>query len=412
MSRSTLQPRIRPRATSVTLLLAVLAGLVVMPAHDATAAVDAGAERDFICRTNTERGNAGQPRLRVASDLTAIARTHAVRMADQKRLHHNPNLAQDVKNWQRVAENVGVGPSVTAIHDALMASDGHRQNILNAQVTEIGVGVERRDGRLWVTQVFRQPTSTSSVGYPDCSGSNSAVSSGDGTPVPAGGVAVVGDWNGDGRTTPGRFKDGVWYLSNTPSGTADIAMTFGRKGDQPLVGDWNGNGRDGVGIIRDRTWHLRDRLTAGAADRVFIYGQTTRGDQPIVGDWNGNGRDGVGIIRDGAWHLRQTPSSGQAQIVFTFGRITRGDLPLVGDWNGDGRDRIGIVRDGTWHLRHSLSSGPGERVFTYGRVLDGDQPMVGDWNRNARDGIAIVRGTDWHLRNALSGGSADAVHSY
>lgn len=392
-------------------MVVALLGLTMLPPSPAQAAPDAPAETDFVCRVNDARTAKGLHPLRVSGDLTHLARSHSVTMADRNHLHHNPTLSSDVSGWRLVAENVGVGPSVSSIHKALMESDGHRRNILNPRVTEVGIGVERRGSRFWVTQVFREPTRTSTAPRPDCSGASSDVSS-SGTTVPGGGLPVVGDWNGDGRSTPGRFVSGTWYLSNSPSGTADIVVPFGRHGDMPLVGDWNGNGRDGLGIVRDRTWHLKDRLTSGPADRSFIYGQTTRGDLPIAGDWNGNGRDGVGIIRDGEWHLRQTPSGGAGQIVFTFGRITRGDRPLIGDWNADGRDRIGIVRDGEWHLRHSLSGGPGQRVFTYGRVLQGDQPVIGDWNRNGYDGVGIVRDQDWHVRNSLSGGNANAVHRY
>lgn len=400
--------RVFSRTVGTTwIALAAVATLLLVPATPAQAVVDATAELDFLCRTNEARAVAGRSPLRVASDLTRLARDHSSTMANEKELHHNPDLRTDVSSWRFIAENVGFGPSVASIHDALMNSDGHRDNILNSRVTEIGIGVERRDGQLWVTQVFREPTHTSTAPEPSCGAEPSAD-----IPVPPGGIAVVGDWNGDGRSTPGRFVNGTWYLSNRPSGTAQIVFTFGREGDTPLVGDWDGSGRDGIGIVRDRTWHLKDDLSAGKADRAFVYGQTTRGDLPIVGDWDGRGPDGIGIIRDGDWHLRQAPSSGPGQTVFTFGRITRGDRPLIGDWNGDGRDRIGIVRNGEWHLRHSLSGGNGQLVFTYGRVAAGDQPMIGDWDRDGVDGIGIVRGTDWHIRNSLSRGDATAVHRY
>jgi hypothetical protein len=221
---------------------------------------------------------------------------------------------------------------------------------------------------------------------------------------------VSGDWNGDGRTTQGRFRDGEWRLRNSDG--SSTVVRYGRDGDLPIVGDWNGNGRDTLGIVRDGEWHLKNDLSTGGADVSFTYGRVTRGDVPIAGDWNGNGKDGIGIIRDGAWHLRNSLSGGNGQVVFTYGRITRGDVPLVGDWNGDGRDTIGIVRDGQWHLRNSLSGGNGQVVFTYGRVLSGDKPVIGDWNRDGRSGISIVRGTDWHIRNTLSGGGAEQIITY
>ena len=200
------------------------------------------------------------------------------------------------------------------------------------------------------------------------------------------------DWNGNGRSTPGIFRDGVWRLANNTRGVGPhIDIRYGRAGDLPICGDFNGDGRDTIGIVRDRDWHVKYQLTGGAADRTFRYGRVTEGDLPLVGDWNGNGRDTIGIVRGGQWHLRNSLSGGPGEIVFTYGRILQGDRALVGDWNGNGRDGIGIVRGGEWHLRNSLSGGPGQLRFVYGRVASGDVPVTGDWNRDGRDTPAIVR---------------------
>jgi hypothetical protein len=136
-------------------LLALLASVHV-PAH---AAIDSDAEREFAALVNIERAKRGLHALAVRSDLRSVARDHSIRMAKASRLHHNPNLASDVKNWARLAENVGRGPSVATLHRALMDSAGHRRNILDEGVTEIGIGVEVRGSTVWVTQVFRRPSS-------------------------------------------------------------------------------------------------------------------------------------------------------------------------------------------------------------------------------------------------------------
>jgi hypothetical protein len=153
-------PALLRRSITVWVLgVALLASLVVVAPTPAEAAVDARAEADFVALVNIERAKRGLHALAIRSDLISVSRTHSVRMANQNHLHHNPNLATDVKNWQRLAENVGRGPSVTSLHTALMNSEGHRRNILDDRVTEIGVGVEVRGSTVWVTQVFRRPSS-------------------------------------------------------------------------------------------------------------------------------------------------------------------------------------------------------------------------------------------------------------
>ena len=140
-----------------TLVVAVLVALVV-PVGAARASGDAAA--DLTRWIGEERAAAGIAGLQVASDLVQVATRHSQRMAEEGRLHHNEALSSEVDGWERVTENVGYGPDARSVHDALMASSSHRANILDAGVTQVGVGVAFTDGTLWVTQVFRRPTSS------------------------------------------------------------------------------------------------------------------------------------------------------------------------------------------------------------------------------------------------------------
>lgn len=150
----------RPALAVVVLLVGLLAGLLA-PTGTAHAAIDGGAESQFVAALNEARAAQGLPALSVAGDLTSVARSHSTRMADGDNLHHNPNLGSHVSNWQKVGENVGKGPSVSSIHSAFMNSPGHRANILGSDWTQVGVGVDVRDGTVWVTQVFRKPAGSS-----------------------------------------------------------------------------------------------------------------------------------------------------------------------------------------------------------------------------------------------------------
>jgi uncharacterized protein YkwD len=158
---------LRRRRTAARLFVAVslVGGMLFAPvaANAAHAADRPDLAGRFVDSVNAERVQRGLPRLQVASDLGAVARAHSVVMADKKLLHHNPDLATDVVNWRRVSENVGRGRSVSSLHTAFMNSEGHRRNILDGTVTQIGVGVEVRDGTVWVTKVFRNPTATATI---------------------------------------------------------------------------------------------------------------------------------------------------------------------------------------------------------------------------------------------------------
>lgn len=227
-----------------------------------------------------------------------------------------------------------------------------------------------------------------------------------------GGTPIVGDWNGDGRDTPGIFANGTFYLRNSNSaGYPEVVIPFGRAGDRPIVGDWNGDGRTGIGVVRRGTWYLRDRASPGPATRVFVFGRVLSGDIPIVGDWNRSGTHGVGIVRSGGeWHQRNSLSAGYADNMYVFGRVAGGDFPVTGDWNGDGRTTVGVVRGPEWMLRDRNSAGFADRVIRFGR--SGDVPIVGDWNGDGKQTIGVVRNRTWHLNDGITPGYAETTFRY
>jgi hypothetical protein len=147
-------------AAAVTVSFGALA--VAAPAAHATAE-----ESQFVSKTNSARAGAGRPAYSVASDLVSIARKHAREMAAKHTIYHNPNLGNEVPNWQAVGENVGMGGDAASIHQAFMNSAPHRANILDGDFTQVGIGTARDEkGTLYVTEVFRKPMGGSAAPAP------------------------------------------------------------------------------------------------------------------------------------------------------------------------------------------------------------------------------------------------------
>jgi uncharacterized protein YkwD len=137
--------------------LALVIAMLVLGAATARPAGATTTEASVTSKINAARANHGRHHLTTRSDLVAVARGQAQRMASRNTLYHNPSLAQQVRNFRWVGENVGYGPSVSAVHLAFMASPGHKANILDSDYTEVGVGAVWANGRVWIAQVFRQP---------------------------------------------------------------------------------------------------------------------------------------------------------------------------------------------------------------------------------------------------------------
>lgn len=153
------------RLSSLIVATAVAVGALAAAAPAAHASTE---ESQFTSLANQERAKRGLRSYTVASDLVAVARRHAQRMASKGSIWHNPNLGSEVTNWQAVGENVGMGGSASSIHQAFMNSAPHRANILDGDFTQVGMGTAYDSkGVLYVTQVFRKPmTSTAPAPAP------------------------------------------------------------------------------------------------------------------------------------------------------------------------------------------------------------------------------------------------------
>ena len=97
--------------------------------------------------------------------MAVLAATrHTSRMADQRELSHRLSGEADLasritaagyRNWRMLAENLAWGQaSPRAVLRAWVHSPGHRANLDNCRLRDIGIGVEIRSGRPWVTADF------------------------------------------------------------------------------------------------------------------------------------------------------------------------------------------------------------------------------------------------------------------
>jgi uncharacterized protein YkwD len=129
--------------TAMTVMIAAFA----VPAY-------AGPEGTLLSRINNSRASAGLAPLERYGGITDDARAQAERMRAEQRVFHNTNLAGSTNVWQGLGENVGVGMEVGELHDAFMASSGHRANILG-DFNYVGIGAATDDnGLLWVSVIF------------------------------------------------------------------------------------------------------------------------------------------------------------------------------------------------------------------------------------------------------------------
>ena len=168
MSRSRLTSSPVTHSTALRMLirivvLAVIALLITSYSVYAQAEVPS-AERNLFDALNRERTAQGLPALQWDESLAAAARQHAARMAQQNVLSHQLPGEAPVQDratragarFSLIAENIAVAPNPAIIHSAWMQSPHHRENILDPQLTEVGIAVIKGGDGLFAVQDFSQ----------------------------------------------------------------------------------------------------------------------------------------------------------------------------------------------------------------------------------------------------------------
>lgn len=171
---------------------------------------------------------------------------------------------------------------------------------------------------------------------------------GDGRDDPAAaGLVTVDPVDGRRYSDPVRFwsiHEGSLPQTSGAELSRDDFYRWGFINDRLVVGDWDGDGKDTPGLAsRQATpagltrWWIIDHGT-----KIYDFGFFT--DKPVVGDWDGDGRDNLGVVREGAgvnglsrWLLDTDTDPSRntaAEIQFDYG--IRGDQYVVGQWTKPG----------------------------------------------------------------------------
>jgi uncharacterized protein YkwD len=143
------------RLFTIVFFVAVVLSLNLLVVH--AQAKTSNAERALFDTANHERAAQGLAQLRWDDALANAARQHALLMAQRNALSHQfpgESALQDRARlagarFTEIAENVAEGPSADVIHSSWMHSPPHRANLLDPELTAVGiaiVGAASRDG--------------------------------------------------------------------------------------------------------------------------------------------------------------------------------------------------------------------------------------------------------------------------
>jgi uncharacterized protein YkwD len=132
------------------------------PVAQAAVPADPTAETAVLALVNEARVDAGCGALTADPGLAAVARAHSADMRDRDYFSHTSpeglspfDRAEQAGIDYSRAENIAFGQAdATAVMEAWLKSPGHRANILDCELTKLGVGVAEGPGGPWWTQLF------------------------------------------------------------------------------------------------------------------------------------------------------------------------------------------------------------------------------------------------------------------
>lgn len=123
-------------------------------------------EQEVVRLTNNERSSRGVSPLTLNWEVARVARIKSEDMDKNKYFSHTSptygspfDMLKDFGiKFSAAAENIAKGQrTAAAVVNAWMNSQGHRENILNANFTEMGAGYSNMSGTPYWTQMFIRP---------------------------------------------------------------------------------------------------------------------------------------------------------------------------------------------------------------------------------------------------------------
>lgn len=150
-----------PRTPKFALTVALLLG----SAGTASAEALTAQEQELVALVNQVRVDAGLAPLQADAGLAAVARAHSLDMATTGFFSHSSPTTGDMGDrlsaarvdFRSAGENIALNQDVRSAHEALVRSAPHLENIMNPDVTHIGVGIVSNGRSLLVTELFLRP---------------------------------------------------------------------------------------------------------------------------------------------------------------------------------------------------------------------------------------------------------------
>jgi hypothetical protein len=208
-------------------------------------------------------------------------------------------------------------------------------------------------------------------------------------------VPVGGDYDGDGIADVAVYHtSGVWSIIRSSDGGTTVIGWGGAPNDVPVPADYDGDGKTDIAIYRDGTWSII-RSSDGAITNVGWGGVAW---QPVPADYDGDGKTDIAVYSSaGVWSIIRSSDGGNTMK----GWGGPGWKPVPADYDGDGKADLAVYSSsGAWSIVRS--SDGGNTVVGWGGPSW--TPVVADYDGDGKADIAVYNSAGvWSIIRSSDG---------
>jgi N-acetylneuraminic acid mutarotase len=215
------------------------------------------------------------------------------------------------------------------------------------------------------------------------------------------------DFDGDGKSDIGVYRDGVWLILRSSDGSI-VDAGWGGPSWMPMMADYDGDGKADIAVYNaNGLWSI---VRSSDGGNTLIGWSGAAGDIPVPADYDGDGKVDLAVYNttSGGWSIIRSSDGGLTYKAWGGPAW----IPVVADYDGDGKADIAVYNaNGLWSIVRS--SDGGNTLIAWSGAAN-EIPVPADYDgdgkadlavyNSASGGWSIIRSSDGSLTYKAWGG--------